>query len=57
MANERQKVNASGGKGNWEEIGEVEGEETITRIYYMRQESIFNKREKSQYPFLPTEMI
>lgn len=23
----------------------------------MRQESIFNKREKSQYPFLTTEMI
>ena len=33
------------GKGREEALGGVGGEETITRLYCMRKESIFNKRK------------
>lgn len=39
----------------WEErqeLGEADGGETIIRIYFMKKESIFNKRENSCH-FLP----
>jgi hypothetical protein len=32
-------------RGSKEELGGVEGGETIFRIYYMRKKSIFNRRE------------
>lgn len=34
------------GRGGGEELGRVEGGETIKNIYYMRKESIFNKGEE-----------
>lgn len=34
------------GRGVGEELGGVEGRETISRIQYMRQEYIFNRRKK-----------
>ena len=37
-------LNASGDK---EKLGEVEGGETVIRIYCMRRESIFNQRGKA----------
>jgi hypothetical protein len=37
-----------GGTGRGEELGNVEGGETVIRIYYVRKKSIFNKwKEKS----------
>jgi hypothetical protein len=30
----------------WEELGGTEGGKTVIRIYYLRKESIFNKKEK-----------
>lgn len=33
------------GRGSGEALERVEGEETVIRIYYMRETSIFNKRE------------
>lgn len=40
------------GRGGGEELGE-EGRETIVRIYYMREKSIFNKRAKKKNSKLP----
>ena len=34
-------------RGDKEKLGEVEGEETVIRIYCMRRESIFNQRGKA----------
>lgn len=36
------------GKGGGEELREVEGEETIVRIYFVTKTSIFNKRGKEK---------
>jgi hypothetical protein len=36
----------SAGRVGGEELGGVDGEKTIIMIYYMRKESIFNKRER-----------
>ena len=36
------------GKGGGEELGGVEGEETIIRICFVRKKSIFNKMKKNQ---------
>lgn len=35
------------GRGSKDELIEVEAGESTIRIYYVRNESIFNKREKS----------
>jgi hypothetical protein len=40
FSNERQKRSGSEGREVGEELGEVEGAETISKIYYMRKESI-----------------
>jgi hypothetical protein len=39
---DRKGVDADG-KRCWEELGGVEGRDTVTRIYNMRTQSIFNK--------------
>jgi hypothetical protein len=41
---DRKGVDLEGRRGG-EDLGRVEGEESIIRIYYMRKESIFNKRK------------
>lgn len=35
-------------KGGNEELGRVEGEETVNRMYFMREGSLFNKRKNLQ---------
>lgn len=40
----RMDLEERGGHGK---LGEVEGKETVARMYSMRQESVFNKRKKS----------
>lgn len=45
------------GRGGGEELGE-EGRETIVRIYYMREKSIFNKRAKKKIQnYLLSQML
>ena len=44
LMRDRKGVDLEGRRGG-EDLGRVEGEETIIRIYYMRKESIFNKRK------------
>jgi hypothetical protein len=56
FSNEREKQVDLGGTGGQEELGRVEGRETIVRIYYVRgKKSIFNKRVHKKKPlkFLP----
>ena len=43
----RKKGSGSGWEGSGEELGGVEGGETIIGIYCMKKESIFNKRQKT----------
>ena len=48
--NERLEGTGSRAEGGGEQLGggEGEGEETVIRIYYMRKESIFNKKDKEK---------
>lgn len=46
-------VDQSGRRGG-EELGEVEGEETVIRIYRMRKQSAFNKRGRNGQFLLST---
>jgi hypothetical protein len=45
---EGKEVESSGWGGGWgaEKLAGVEEGETVIRIYYVRNESIFNKRKK-----------
>lgn len=36
-------------RGNREELGKVEGGNTVMRIYYVREKSIFNKKKICQF--------
>lgn len=41
-----------GGRGGGEELVEIDGKETILRLYYMRNKSVFNKRgNKNKFLF------
>ena len=44
LMRDRKGVDLDGRRGG-EELGGVEGGETIIRIYYVRKKSIFNKRK------------
>lgn len=46
FCNETQKGVDLEGKEGWEELGRIEGGETINRIYYIRKESVFKKRKE-----------
>lgn len=41
------------GRGVGEELGGLEGEESVIRIYYMRGKSIFNKRGEVPCKIIP----
>lgn len=46
LTNKRYNGSESKGKGRWEELGGIEGKDSVIRIYFMRKESNFNKRKK-----------
>lgn len=43
FSEEETEGSGSEGVGIWEELGGVEQEKTVVRIYCMREESLFNK--------------
>ena len=45
FSNERQRGSGSGGEEGGKELGGVEEGETVIRIYYVREESIFNNKK------------
>jgi hypothetical protein len=46
VSRDRKGLEDLNGREDEDELGEIDGDETVIRMYYMRKKSIFKKKEK-----------